>query len=60
MEHIKLFKYQVLEKDDKEYEVDKVLGKHIITHLHAFFNRSLKNRTIKNRRNRRNKTIKNI
>lgn len=60
MEHIKLFKYQVLEKDDKEYEVDKVLGKHIITHLHAFFNRSIKNRTIKNRGNRRNKTIKNI
>lgn len=59
-EHIKLFKYLVVEKNDKEYEVDKVLGKHIITHLQAFFNRSTKNKTLKNRGNRRNKTIKNI
>jgi hypothetical protein len=58
MEHIKLFKYMVVEKDDKEYEVDKVLGKHIVSHLQAFFNRSTKNRTIKNRGNRRNKTLK--
>ena len=60
MEHIKLFKYIVVEKDEKEYEVDKVLGKHIISHLQSFFNRSTKNRTIKNRGNRRNKTIKNM
>ena len=59
IEHIKLFKYKVLEKDEKEYEVDKVLGKHIISHLQAFFNRSNKNRTIKNRGNKKNKTIKN-
>jgi len=59
MEHIALFKYKVLEKDEKEYEVDKVLGKHIITHLQAFFNRSTKNMTIKNRGNRKNKTFKN-
>ncbi len=58
MEHIKLFKYMVVEKDDKEYEVDKILGKHIISHLQTFFNRSTKNRTIKNRGNRRNRTIK--
>jgi hypothetical protein len=58
MDHIKLFKYMVVEKDEKEYEVDKVLGKHIISHLQAFFNRSTKNRTIKNRGNRRNKTFK--
>jgi hypothetical protein len=58
IEHIKLFKYMVVEKDEKEYEVDKVLGKHIISHLHTFFNRSTKNRTIKNRGNRRNRTIK--
>jgi hypothetical protein len=58
MEHINLFKYDVVEKDDKEYEVDKVLGKHIISHLQAFFNRSSKNRTIKNRGNKKNKTLK--
>jgi len=59
MEHIDLFKYEVIIKDEKEYEVDKVLGKHIIYHLQAFFNRSSKNRTIKNRGNKKNKTIKN-
>lgn len=58
MEHIKLFKYKVIEKDEKEYEVDKVLGKHIISHLQSFFSRSTKNRTIKNRGHKRNKTLK--
>jgi hypothetical protein len=58
MEHINLFKYTVVEKDEKEYDVDKVLGKHIVSHLQTFFNRSTKNRTIKNRGNRRNKTLK--
>jgi hypothetical protein len=58
MEHIKLYKYTVIGKDEKEYEVDKVLGKHIISHLQAFFNHSTKNRTIKNRCNKKNKTIK--
>jgi len=60
VEHINLFKYLVVNKDEKEYGVDKVLGKHIISHLQAFFNRSSKNRTIKNRGSKKNKTIKNI
>lgn len=59
IQNINLYKYLVVEKDDKEYEVDKVLGKHIITHLQAFFNRSSKNRTIKNRGNKKNRTLKN-
>jgi hypothetical protein len=59
MKHINLFKYKVIKKDEKEYEVDKVLGKYIISHLEAFFNRSKKNKTIKNRGNRKNKTMKN-
>jgi hypothetical protein len=58
MQHIKLFKYTVINKDEKEYEVDKVLGKHIVSHLQAFFNHSTKNRTIKNRANKKNKTLK--
>jgi len=58
MEHINLFKYIVVHKEEKEYEVDKVLGKHIISHLHDFFNRSTKNRTIKNRGKNKNKTIR--
>lgn len=58
IKHIKLFKYMVVEKNEKEYEVDKVLGKHIITHLQQFFNHSTKNRTIKNRGNKKNRTFK--
>ena len=58
LEHIKLFNYLVMEKDNKEYEVDKVLGKHIISHLDKFFNNSKKNKTIKNRGNKNNKTFK--
>ena len=59
MEHINLFNYNVLAKDEKEYDVDKILGKHIITHLQNFFNHSTKNRTIKNRVNKKNKTFRN-
>jgi len=57
-ENIKLFKYLVVEKKEAEYEVDKVLGKHIITHLQSFFSKSTKNKTIKNRTNKKNKTFK--
>ena len=59
MEYINLFKYAHSEKNEKEYEVDKVLGKHIISHLEAFFNRSAKNRSVKNRGFKKNKTRKN-
>lgn len=58
--NINLFKYLVVEKNEKEYEVDKVLGKHIISHLQIFFSRSTKNKTIKNRLNKKNRTYKNI
>lgn len=59
LKQIELYKYTVLEKNKDEYEIDKILGKHIIFHLQNFFNRSTKNRTIKNRGNRKNKTFKN-
>jgi len=60
MEHIKLFKYVVVDKDADEYNIDKILGKHIISHLQIFFNNSSRNKTIKNRINKKNKTFKNI
>jgi hypothetical protein len=56
---IKLYNYKCIDKDTKEYEVDKIVGKHIISHLQEFFNKSKKNKTLKNRDNRRNKTFKN-
>lgn len=59
MSTIKLYKYECLEKNEKEYEVDKILGKHIITHLQEFFSKSKKNKTLKNTGKKRNKTYKN-
>jgi hypothetical protein len=37
-----------LDKNINEYEIDKILGKQIMTHLQDFFNKSLKNKTRKN------------
>jgi hypothetical protein len=52
------YNYRCLDKNLKEYEIDKVLGKQIMTHLQEFFNKSLKNKT---RRNtiKKNKTRRN-
>jgi len=62
MENIKLYNYEYINKDLKEYEVDKIIGKHIISHLQNFFNKFKKNNTIKNRSRkniiRRNKTMR--
>jgi hypothetical protein len=54
MENIKLYKYFYINKDLREYEIDKVLGKHIINHLKDFFNKKRKNKTFKNRKNNTN------
>lgn len=58
-QHIDLYNYDVISKNEKEYEIDCILGKHIISHLQTFFNKSTKNKTIKNRSNKKNKTYKN-
>jgi hypothetical protein len=61
MEHIELYKYDCIDKDPNEYNIDKIVGKHIINHLDEFFNKK-KNKTIKNRTKRffkYNKTRKN-
>jgi hypothetical protein len=63
MSEFKRFNFIVKNKDEDEYEIDKILSKEILTHLHEFFNKSLKNkskfnRTKKNNGNKRNKTMK--
>ncbi len=58
MENISIYNYKCLNKNNDEYEIDKILGKHIITHLQNFFNHSIKNKTIKNRNEKKNKTQK--
>jgi hypothetical protein len=57
----KLYKYNYIQKDKKEYELDKIVGKHIITHLQTFFNdKPKKSKTIKRKKIiPKNKTYKN-
>jgi hypothetical protein len=58
LSELKKYKYTCLDKNAKEYEIDKILGKQIMNHLQEFFNKSLKNKT---RRNivKKNKTKRN-
>jgi len=56
---IKKYKYDVVNKNKKEYEIDKILGKQIVLHLQEFFKKSNKNKTQKNISYRKNKTQKN-
>jgi hypothetical protein len=58
MKSIKQYKYQYIKKSEKEYEIDKILGKQITTHLQEFFNKPRKNITLKSRGKRKNKTRK--
>ena len=64
--YFKAYNYNCLNKDLKEYEVDKIIGKQIITHLQTFFNdKPKRNKTIKNirrfkREKSKNKTHKSI
>jgi len=59
IDHITLYNYMVVKKCEKEYDVDKVIGKYIISHLQHFFSNSLKNKTVSNRNNKKNRTVKN-
>ncbi len=54
----KHYNYKCLDKNLKEYEIDQILGKQIMTHLQEFFNKSAKNNTRKNIV-RKNKTKRN-
>lgn len=56
LKEIKRYNYDVVEKDEKENDVDKILGKQIIFHLQNFFNKSKKNKTYRNITNKKNKT----
>ena len=56
MKNINGYKYKVIQKNEKEYEIDNILGKHIINHLQNFFNQSSKSKTMKNRGTKKNKT----
>ena len=49
-EQIKLYKYDCIDKETNEYEMDKIVGKQIVKHLQEFFNKTKKNKTIRNKK----------
>jgi len=59
MEQIAHYRHKCIDKDLKEYEIDKIIGKQIIKHLHEFF-RIKRNKSIRKNVNIKNKTQKNI
>ena len=59
LKEIKRYKYDVVKKEPKEYEIDVILGKQIIMHLQDFFRKSNKNKTHKKIKYKKNKTQKN-
>lgn len=58
MQQIKVYKYECIPKDLKEYEVDKILGKHIVKHLQEFF-KPKRNKSIRKKSNSKNRTKRN-
>jgi hypothetical protein len=46
---IKLYKYECIDKDSSDYDIDQILGKQIITHLRDFFYKTKRTKTQKNR-----------
>ena len=58
--NLKKQNYKYTEKDEKEDNIDKIIGKYLISHLHIFFNeKTKKNITQKNRidKSKKNKNI---
>lgn len=60
LNQMKNYKYKFIKKENKAYDIDKNIGKHILIHLQDFFNKIKKNKTIKNKSsiNKNNKTRK--
>jgi hypothetical protein len=58
MNEFKLYNFTCIDKKDEEYDIDKILGKQIMNHLHFFFNKSLKTKTKKNIMNKKNRSRK--
>jgi hypothetical protein len=55
-DEFKRYKYEYINKEKDDYELDKILGKRILLHLNEFFNKSIKNKTRRNSINKKNKT----
>ena len=57
-EQIKLYKYNCIDKESNENDLDKIVGKQIIKHLQDFFNKTKKNKTVRNKKTKNYKLNK--
>lgn len=55
---VKRYNYVYSVKSPEEYEIDKILGKHVLSHLQTFFNDKKRSVTRRSYINKRNKTRK--
>jgi hypothetical protein len=53
MSEFKAYNFKCIEKHEEEYEIDKILGKQIMTHLQTFFNTSFITGNIRTKKNNR-------
>jgi hypothetical protein len=58
---LETYKYDYIYKEPKEYELDEIIGKQIVSHLQTFFNDKVKRNKTNRKRNtsQKNKTQKN-
>ena len=62
MNDIDRYNYEYISKNKDEYDVDIIIGKQVMTHLHDFFSKSTKNKfnkTKKIKSYKKNRTLKN-
>jgi len=59
MDYYNEYHFTYVEKNKKEYEIDQILGKTIMMHLHTFFNKSLREHTNNNKTKKNNPSNKN-
>ena len=57
-EHIKIYKYDCIDKETTEYDLDKIIGKQILSHLNEFFNKNKKTKTVRNNKMKNHKLNK--
>jgi hypothetical protein len=57
---VKRYNYVYSVKSAEEYEIDKILGKHVLSHLQTFFNDNKRNVTRRSYTSKKNKTRKQI
>ena len=58
MSYMNKYHYKYIDKDPEEYDIDKIIGKHVLMHLNIFFNNHQKNKTQKNKKHRHVKNHK--